>query len=344
MGFEVLILSPNDAHVEKLENLGARCFDIEIDSKGKSIFRDLRYLINFYSFVKKTKPSLTINYTIKPVIYGALACSFANARFISVITGLGHVFTEKNFTAKLVSLLYSVSQRKALSVFFLNIQDRDFFLKEGFIRDVPNQVLPGEGVNLQRYRPRPSEVKAKEVTFLLSARMLKEKGVFEFVEAAKAVKKSFPSTKCVLLGFVDVENPSAISRSEVDNWEKQGLIEYWGVVDDVREALSKADCAVLPSYYSEGTPRSLLEASAMEIPIITTDSVGCRDVVVDGVTGFLCRPRNAESLASAMLHICEMTHEERRALGRNGRKKMMHDYDETLVLNRYKEMILRQID
>ena len=169
--------------------------------------------------------------------------------------------------------------------------------------------------------------------------MLWEKGVGEYVEATRIVKRSFPDVDFCLLGPLDVQNPAAISRSQIDAWLAEGMVRYLGVSNDVRAEITMADCIVLPSYYREGVPRSLLEAAAMGRPIITTDAVGCREVVKDGVNGFLCRVRDEDDLAEKMERMLALSREERSEMGRHGREKMEREFDEGLVIDRYLEVI-----
>jgi glycosyltransferase involved in cell wall biosynthesis len=206
-------------------------------------------------------------------------------------------------------------------------------------------LLPGEGVDVEKFTPvRDVSLETKSISFILMARMLWEKGVGEFVEVAKRIKTKFPNSRFALLGFVDVENPGAIGLNEVKRWENLGIIEYLGCTSDVRGVLRDFDCVVLPSFYSEGLPRSLLEASAMGIPIITTDSVGCRDVVQDGVTGMLCEPKDVNSLENAIERMCALSAQQRLRMGLAGRSKVLVQFDEKIVLNIYEESIRSLLD
>jgi glycosyltransferase involved in cell wall biosynthesis len=174
----------------------------------------------------------------------------------------------------------------------------------------------------------------RKFRFLLIARMLLDKGVAEYVEAARLIRARWPQAECCLLGFVDVQNPAAISRAQMDEWVKQGFVTYLGVSDDVRAEIVQADCIVLPSY-REGTPRTLLEAAAMGRPIITTNAVGCREVVDDGINGYLCQTRNAADLAAKMEQMLALTHQQRQDMGLRGRAKMEAEFDEQIVINKY---------
>jgi glycosyltransferase involved in cell wall biosynthesis len=344
-GFEVAVYAPRDEYTGRLESMGVKFFEATVDSKGKNVLFDLMYAFKFYNFLTVQKPVLTINYTIKSVIYGSIAARLANIPTINVVTGMGYVFNSQNWLTTLVRGLYKVALKSADKVFFLNREDRDYFLKKGLVNRNICVLLPGEGVDVEKFTPvRDVSLETKSISFILMARMLWEKGVGEFVEVAKRIKTKFPNSRFALLGFVDVENPGAIGLNEVKRWENLGIIEYLGCTSDVRGVLRDFDCVVLPSFYSEGLPRSLLEASAMGIPIITTDSVGCRDVVQDGVTGMLCEPKDVNSLENAIERMCALSAQQRLRMGLAGRSKVLVQFDEKIVLNIYEESIRSLLD
>lgn len=201
------------------------------------------------------------------------------------------------------------------------------------------EQLPGEGVGLNHFafasmRTRPAD----QPVLLMIARLLRDKGVLEYVEAARRVHTLNPKAIFRLLGAAGADNPTAISLDQVRSWEEERIIEYLGITEDVRPHIADADCVVLPSY-REGIPRTLLEAGAMGRPIITTDVAGCRDIVEDGINGFLCMPRNGVDLAEKMLQFINLSHKQRANMGQNGRKKMVREFDEKIVIQRYLEVI-----
>jgi len=221
-------------------------------------------------------------------------------------------------------------------VFFQNKDDRDFFVQQKLVSPQQPILIPGSGIDLQRFSPRDDIPVAanKPFTFLLLARLLWDKGVGEFVEAARHIRQRYPNTRFQLLGQLDVANPAAIPRARVEQWQAEGIIDYLGKTDEVIPYLQQADCVVLPSY-REGTPRSLLEAAAIGKPIVTTDAVGCRNVVEDGVTGFLCQIKNALDLADKMLRLLQLPATDREQMGLRGRAKMEREFDEQIVINAY---------
>ena len=198
-------------------------------------------------------------------------------------------------------------------------------------------LVPGSGIDLERFTltPSPSPASGRGgIRFLLVARMLWDKGVGEYVAAARRVRRRYPDAEFGLLGFLDVQNPAAISREQMDAWVDEGVVRYLGVSDDVRAQIAAADCVVLPSY-REGTPRTLLEAAAMGRPLITTDAVGCREVVEDGVNGLLCRVRDADDVADKMEQMIALSADERTEMGRRGREKVEREFDERFVIEAY---------
>ena len=250
---------------------------------------------------------------------------------------LGVVFGRSGLLVKVVRTLYRLALGRSAKVFFQNDDDRQLFISGALVREELTDLLPGSGIDLKRFMATPmpsaSAIDAK-FRFLLIARMLWDKGVGEFVEAAKLIRSQWPQAECCLLGFLDVQNPGAISRVQMAELVASG-ITYLGTSDDVRVEIAQADCIVLPSYYREGTPRTLLEAAAMARPIITTDAVGCREVVDDGINGYLCNVRDASDLAKKMAQMLALSPEQRKEMGLRGRAKMEAEFDEQIVINRY---------
>jgi glycosyltransferase involved in cell wall biosynthesis len=236
--------------------------------------------------------------------------------------------------------LYRLALSGSAKVFFQNQDDLDAFVAKGLVNPRVVGLLPGSGVDLTQFQPVPNRPDDGRVVFLLIARMLWDKGVGEYVQAAAALKAQHPNAEFALLGFLDVQNPTAIGRAQMDVWVSQGAVSYWGVSDDVRQALAKADVVVLPSY-REGTPRTLLEAAAMAKPLVTTNAVGCRDVVDHGVNGYLCEVANAPDLARVMGQMLALSPNERETMGQQGRLKMERSYDERLVVKLYLDVLAK---
>ncbi len=333
-GYEVVAVAPHDKYASQLQMLGCRFIPLDMDNKGTHPGRDLLLLIRFFILVRRLKPNVFLAYTVKPNIYGSFAAHLLRVPVINNIAGLGTVFIKGGWLNRLVRSLYRVTLSRSNKVFFQNADDQQLFVSGGLVSQAVADQLPGSGIDLVKFQPTALPFRPI-VRFLLIARMLWDKGVGEYVEAARLLKQRGVAADCCLLGFLEVQNPAAISRAQMDDWVAEGVVRYLGVSDNVREEIAQADCVVLPSYYREGTPRTLLEAAAMARPIVTTDSVGCRDVVEDGVNGYLCKPRDASDLAVKMERIARMSPREREVMGSFGRVKIEREFDEQIVIDKY---------
>jgi len=301
-GYAVTAAAPGREMENQLAGLGVEYRDIPLKRTGLSPFRDLVLLSTLRRLIKQVKPDYILYYTIKPVIYGSLAAYFnKQARVFSIITGLGYVFTKSSWKnlvlKKLVAWLYRVALNRNERVFFQNPDDSKTFRDLNIVDTEKVIQINGSGVNIDYYRPAP--LPNELASFLLIARLLKEKGIMEFVQAARIVKRRYPEAKFAMIGWQFEENPSAIRQEQVDLWQSEGIVDIYDETDDVRPFIADTAVYVLPSY-REGTPRTVLEAMAMGRPIITTDVPGCRETVEDGVNGFLVPVKNSEALAEAM--------------------------------------------
>jgi glycosyltransferase involved in cell wall biosynthesis len=302
-------------------------------------FLELVTIVRIAGLLWRVRPTVMLTYTPKVNIYTSLAARLLGIPVIANVSGLGRAFMVGGWLEAVVRRLYWLAFHTPQVVFFQNVEDRAEFIRAGLVDEAKTQGLPGSGVDVDRFQPRRREPSANGFAFLLVARLLWDKGVGEFVEAARLIQAELPAVQFRLLGFLDVENPSAVSREQIEKWRKEGVVEYLGAADDVRGVYAEADCMVLPSYYREGVPRTLLEAASMGLPIITTNAAGCRDAVEDGITGFLSRPKDAMDLADKMRRMLSLPPDERRRMGRAGRKKMIREFDERIVIARYLQAI-----
>lgn len=345
-GYEVVAAAPSDDSVKRIEALGCRFVHVPMDNGGTSPVKDLRLLLDLYKLFARERPAVFLGYTVKPNVYGSLAARWLGIPAINNIAGLGTAFIRESWLTRMVEKLYRSGLAKSAKVFFQNNDDLQLFIQRTLVNPLITGLLPGSGVDTRRFAPdfvpmypaSHTVTDAKPFRFLLSARLLRDKGVVEFVEAARMLLTEGYKVECQLLGFMDVANRTAISRQELDDWEKADLVRYLGAVDDVRPHLAGADCVVLPSY-REGMPRSLLEAASMAKPIITTDAPGCRNVIDSGTTGLLCRPRDAADLADKMRIMLQLPKAELQQMGRKGREKMLREFDEKIVLDQYLQAI-----
>jgi glycosyltransferase involved in cell wall biosynthesis len=340
-GYEVVALAPEDGHSARFEELGVRFVPIAMDGQGVSPAGDLALLLRYRTALKRIRPDAFLGYTIKPNIWGSLAAQSLGISVINNVSGLGTVFIRRGILTRIAAGLYRLALRRSHTVFFQNPQDRALFVEKRIVAPERTALLPGSGINLTRFAPAPRP-DGEGFVFLLVARLLRDKGIGEYVEAARMLRSRYPNAQFRMLGFLDVANPTAVSRAEVEAWASDGVIDYLGHAEDVRPVIAAADCVVLPSY-REGLPRTLLEASAMAKPVIATDVPGCRHAVAAGVTGLLCAPRDAASLAEAMAMMLDMAPEARRAMGAAGRARAEAEFDEARVAAAYIEAIERAL-
>lgn len=337
-GWRVVVVAPEDSSAAAVRAMGAELVPIAIDSGGTSIVRDAQLLAHYWRTLRAIGPQLFLGFTVKPNIYGSLAAGLLRIRVINNISGLGTAFMQPGLLNRLVSQLYRRALRRSERVFFQNRHDRDLFVGRGLVRSGQAQVIPGSGVDLDRFRPAPSRGSGRPLRFLFVGRLLRDKGLVEFAEAARLVRRSRPDIEFQVLGFGGSNNPSAVPEALVECWRDEGLLTYLGETDDVRPFLEDCDCVVLPSY-REGLPRALLEGAAMARPMIATDVPGCSAVVVDGENGFLCSARSPSSLAEAMERMLRLTLPERQAMGRKARDLVERQFDQRLVVEAYLEAI-----
>jgi glycosyltransferase involved in cell wall biosynthesis len=337
-GWRVVVLSPTDRHVSRLIACGAEHVPLELDNAGTNPLRELHTLWSIRRALKQIAPSVVLTFTPKVNIYLSMAARSLHVPVIANISGLGRGFESRGWLQRVSQVLYRTALKWPSTVFFQNEEDRTHFIAAGLVRASRTQRLPGSGVDVQRFSPR-AKPHGGPIRFLLVARLLWAKGVGEFVEAARIVKAQHPDVEFALAGFVDEGNDAAVPRATIEAWESEGLVKFLGSFDDMVPVYAQADCVVLPSYYREGVPRSLLEAASMGKPIITTDSVGCRDTVAHGVTGWLVKPRDAQALAETMARVLHMPADQAAQVSLQARQRIVAEFDEQIVLDAYGEAV-----
>lgn len=338
-GYRVIAVAPEDEYSHKLAELGAGYYHVGIDQGGTNPLSDIRTILSFFGLYKKIRPDVVLNFTPKNNIYSTLAASVVGVKSINNIAGLGMIFINENLAAKLARVLYKVSQPRAHTIFFQNDEDKELFTKYNLAPLELTARVPGSGADLSRFTVLQSADDGK-VVFLVIARMLFDKGIGYYVESARELKAKYgDKVEFRLLGFLDVNNPSAVSKQQMQSWVDEGIVKYLGVSDSVEEEIAQVDCMVLPSFYREGVPKSLLEAGAMGKPIVTTNNVGCRETVDDGINGFLCEPRSSESLTEKLELMINMSHQERLVMGQQSRLKVKNEFDEKIVIQKYLDAV-----
>lgn len=304
-GYEVIVTGPNRDNVEKIEALGARFVEIPMNKNGVNPIKDLEYQKALCDLFKREKPDVTLGYTSKPVIYGAIAAKKAGVpHIVSMVTGAGYAFTAKTKKAKMIkaimSMLYKQAFRCADTVIFQNDDDKAQFVSGHLVKEEKCKVVNGSGVNTEKFSVVPYP---ETVTFFMLSRVMYSKGIREYLRACEIVKEKHPEVRCMLLGACEGIQDS-LSEADLKAYIDRGIIEHFGETDTVADYYKQCSVYVLPSY-REGTPRTVLEAMSMGRAVITTDAPGCRGTVKDGETGFLVPVKNAEAVAEKMLRFIE---------------------------------------
>lgn len=334
-GHEVHISSPYGERIDDLVKLGSKYHDIKIARHGMNPVADGMLLFKYIRLVKKVKPDIIFGYTIKPNIYGALAARFCRVPFVANITGLGTAVENPGLAQKITVALYKVAFKKVQRIFFQNTENRQFFIDRNLFAD-RHAILPGSGVNLERFAPLPYPDEDDGIHFVFISRIMREKGIEQYLAAAASLraKQSNPPLYFHICGFCEQEY-----QSQLEELTKQGIVVYHGMVRNVREILKNVHCTIHPSFYPEGISNVLLESCASARPIITTDRSGCREVVEDGVNGFMVKQRDSQDLIEKIEKFLALSHEEKKQMGLAGRAKVEREFDRQIVVEAYlKEM------
>ncbi|WP_116472421.1 glycosyltransferase family 4 protein [Zobellella maritima] len=331
-GYRVVCLSPMDDYSQRLESdLGCCWYPLAMDNQGSNPVRDLGLVYRLWCYYRRERPVAALHFTIKNNVYGTWAARAAGVPALNNVSGLGTAFIRTGPVAAIVRMLYKTSQPLAQRVFCQNEEDHQLLVDKRLVPRQRLELLPGSGVNLERFHPNKRRGHDGPFRFLYAGRMLADKGLHELIEAVRGINARGQVCSLWLCGFADVSNVSAISESQLEQWAKEPGIEWLGPTDAMEEVLAQVDAMVLPSY-REGMPRSVLEAGAMGLPVVTTNVPGCRNVVSDGVNGLLCEARNSRSLQQAMQKMLNMNAEERQRLADNGRRLVEEKFDENLVV------------
>lgn len=336
MGHELIAIAPADEYVLLLEKENVVCLPIKIDSKGTNAVEDLKLIRAYYKILKKIQPDIMLSYTIKPNIYGNFAAQVLGIKVVNNVSGLGTLFIEKSLSTKIAKTLYKIAFLRSNWVFFQNKEDQELFLKRKLVKNKFTSIIPGSGVNLSIFKSDRSNNKG--IIILFVGRLIGDKGIREFINAAKILLKSNNNLQFKIVGEFGYNNRTAVTKEELDNWLEIDQIQYLGKVDNMQDVYAQTDIMVLPSY-REGLSKSLIEACAMELPIVTTNVPGCRDVVDNGINGYLCEPKNSVDLASKISKIIELSEEHRVQMGKNARKIAVNKFDERIVISEYLKKI-----
>lgn len=337
-GHDVYTISPEDSSTKELEALGCKSHHISLENSGMNPLKDFGYYRDFVKALDTIQPDIVLSYTIKPNIYGSIACKKRNIPVINNISGLGTAFLWNKALKTLVKNLYRYAFKNSSHIFFQNIHDKNLFLEEINITETITSILPGSGVDTKHFAPVKGSKDSANFTFLMISRLLIDKGIAEYCDAAKMLKSEGHDIIFQVLGKAEEGHKRGYSKEKIESLANEGIIEYLGTTTDVRDYIASADCIVLPSY-REGTARTLLEAASMAKPIVATDVPGCNNVVINEENGLLCQVRDTESLVSKLREMALSDRSKLKFYAENSRRKAVEEFDESLVINRYLDKI-----
>lgn len=330
-GYEVYLSCPQGNRIEELCSMGCKFIETEFERHGTSVIDDLK-LIQFYKkIMKEIMPGVVLSYTIKPNIYGGMAAASLKIPYLANITGLGTAVENEGILQKITKILYKIAFRRVDCVFVQNEENKQFFVDNNIAID-KLKLIPGSGVNLKQFSV--IDYPENNIEFVFISRIMKEKGIEQYLETAEYIHKKYEGVKFHICGFCEEDY-----EERLRGLESEGVITYHGMMNDVRDVIKITSATIHPTYYPEGLSNVLLESCACGRPIITTDRSGCREVVEDGVNGYMVKQRDSESLISAVEKFINLSFEERRQMGIEGRKKVEREFDRQIVVEAYMERI-----
>src|SRR5690625_985618 len=331
-GYEVYISISNDEYVPKLVKLGCKFIDTPVSRRGTNPITDFKLFRKYRKIIKKINPDVVLTYTIKPNIYGGLASKLLKTPYIANITGLGTAVENGGLLQKTTLFLYKAALKRAKCVLFQNKENKDFLVNKKVVKG-NNRVLPGSGVNLKKYTlmdyPDDDIIK-----FLFISRVMKEKGIDQYLEAAEHIKKIHPNTEFHVVGFCE-----EAYEDKLKDFQNKGIINYHGQQKSVKDYYRATHCTVHPTYYPEGMSNVLLESAACGRPIITTDRAGCREIVNDGINGFVVEQKNSKDLIDKIEKFVKLSHKKKKQMSLVGREKIEKEFDRELVIDTYLKKI-----
>jgi len=343
-GYEVYVIAPVDKYIHYTKQFPGIVHIPLNYLKRDSInpFNDLRLTLELIRIYKKIKPDLVLHYTVKPNIYGGVAAWFNGLPSLAVVTGLGYAFIHNGYIQRITKILYRLTSHTHEKVIFENTDDRLLFLKEGLIGEKQGISIKGCGVDSKFFSPYPNGIVKDRTTFTFIGRLLYDKGIQEFIDAARILKEKYDNVAFWLVGEIDDKNPATIRKEDLMSWVKEGIVTYHGATNNVKKYIAASDCIVLPSY-REAIARSITEGMAMEKPVITTDTPGCREAVEDGRNGFLVPVKDALALSASMEVFHHLDVDQRHEMGVLGRQKVVEEFDDQLISQQIYQVIQRTL-
>lgn len=329
-GYRVTLALPYSSEVAYFSDMGCEIVDTPLDRRKTNPLNDLKLLFQYYRIIKAVKPEVVLTYTIKPNTYGGLAARISGTKIIHTVTGLGSVYIQDMWQKRIATLLNKLAFKNADAIFFLNYDNKKFYEDINIINSEHyTRIVPGSGVNLEKFKYQEIDIK-NEVTFTFVGRILKDKGIEEYLVAAKQIKNKYKKVRFEVVGFVDEERYVEM----LDQYEKEDIIKYLGKRDDIPDIMANTTCIVLPSY-GEGRGTVLQEGASIGRPLITCDTYGCKDNVEDGENGYLCKVADSESLANTLERFINLSNEKKILMGQFSRQKAEKEFDRTTVLDSY---------
>ncbi|RHW39561.1 glycosyltransferase family 1 protein [Lysinibacillus yapensis] len=335
-GFKVWVVMPYGEKVELLEEMGCIFIDVPLDRRGKNPIKDMKLITQYFKIIKDIKPDMVLTYTIKPNLYGGLICRVLGIPYIANITGLSSAIEGKKIMENLIALIYKIAFKKITCVFCQNSENYDYFANNKIVTD-KLRLIPGSGVNINHFSLLDYPT-SNNINFVFISRIMKEKGIDQFLDAAQFIKKEHPSTNFHILGFCEESY-----EEKLNEMEKNGVIKYHGMQDDVRKFHEISHCTIHPTYYPEGISNVLLESAASGRPIITTNRSGCREIVENGINGYVVEQQNSEDLIKRIEEFLQLDFEVKKQMGIAGRRKVEQEFDRQIVVNAYIGEIEKQI-
>lgn len=344
-GYEVVVIAPIDEYIHYKEKYPeVRHFNLRMmDRDGMNPFKDFLLILELIQKYRKVRPDIILHFTNKPNIFGAFAAWIAGVKSIAVVTGLGYAFINKGVARRIIQYLYKWTAPFHRKFIFENIEDRQLFAHLKIVPLSDSVSVKGCGVNIVDFAPRPASFESNKLVFTFIGRMLYDKGIREFVEAARIIKSKYNDVEFWVIGELDAKNPATMDKEELVRWVEEKIVNYLGFLQDVRPAIEQSTCIVLPTY-REGMPRVVTEAMSMAKPVITSDTAGCRETVDDGVNGYLVKVKDVQGLVSAMEKFIELDDTEKIEMGLKGRKKAIAEFDDKIIATHIFKIITEVIN
>lgn len=328
-GHEVFLSIPKSDDNKFFKDMGCRIIETAVDRRGINPIRDLRLIVAYIKIMKEIKPDIIFSYTIKPNIYGSIASNITRNKQVNNITGTGGTFIHRNVVSKIAKILYKISIKKSYKVFFQNAGDKDLFVNNKMVTN-NYAMLPGSGVNLDQFQVSdlpPDE----EMNFIFIGRIMGIKGIDQYLETARVVKEEYPNTNFYVAGFIEEEKYKTI----IDEYDAKGIIKHIGFQKDIKLWIKRCHCTILPSHGGEGVPNVLLESAAMGRVCIASTINGSKDVIEDGMTGYLFETGNADGLTDKVKKFFDLKFEDKVSMGLAGRAKVEREFDRQIVIDKY---------